>query len=471
MAGRGNGFIPDAPGTNGHAKNGKASSPGSRTPPNSPEAERGVLGSLFLAPWYMDEIWTRLSPDDFYDSYRSQIYLAMRNIHAAGRKIDASLVLDRLKRGGSDVEAVLAEAEECFLYEPHAENVFEYTSIVRDMSTRRGIIKASLDAIAGAYDTSGDTKSLIGNLESSVYDLTAIRSQDQIHKFEDVVKSKTHRMKNKKPRAPGLKFGMIELDGMLEGLERGHVNLIAALTSVGKTALATTFCAHQLLETDAVGHFCSLEMSEEEVMERIVANIAEVDYTRFRQGTLDDRELAFYESAQDTLLQANRLWIDHAANRTVQEVISLARKTKRAAGRLDYVVIDFLQLLDSEKTKATSEEQLADIARRLKVAAKELDAPLIVMAQLNRQAEDGARPRLRHLRGSGAIEQNADKVILIERSTVAGEAANSKAVFYVDKVRHGKTGDCQVAFFGNYQRFQTYVENEKPEAAKQREIF
>lgn len=428
-----------------------------RLPPQNLEAERGVLSSAILQPFLMDDLVVLLAEDDFYSDAHRQIYIAMKNVHAAGRKLDCTLLHDRLKRsnmldfvGGL---AYLIELTECC---PHAANCRYYADIVKECAMRRRVIHATVETLRGAYDEHSPIRDLIATSEQRLADINAARQADSLKIVADVARSRINRLVQKSEPKRGIKSGIFELDRIFDGYECTQLNIIAARTSVGKTALVTSHMAHWLInKPEAVGYVCSLEMSDQELVERILVNLADVDLYRLRNHFCKDDEIQRLHAAFDQFSKSKGLYIDHASNRTVSELLAQARRVKRMAGRLDYVIVDYLQLLDPEPEDrfAKRHEQVAKITRKLKNAAGDLDCPIIALCQLNRES-DGNKPRLSHLRESGAIEQDADKVIFIHRSTDDTDAANAMADLIVAKNRHGKVGECKAAFFGSYQRFQ-----------------
>ena len=427
-------------------------------PPQHLEAEMGVLGSAMLDPSCMDELFTLIEPDDFYSDANRQIFIAIRNVHAAGRRVDSTLIHDRLKRsnmlefvGGV---AYLIEITEAVC---HAANFRYYADLVKDCAMRRRIMTASLDAFNRSLDMTTDAKQLAVETETAIGDIGAARDAGELALLTDVVGERFRKITAKKEPKRGLKSGIYALDKLFDGYECGHMNIIAARTSVGKTALATSHITHWLRNTEAVGYFCSLEMTKEEVVERILVNDASIDLFRFRNHYLQGDEIERLRESV-AFLQNGKLFIDDAPERTVPQIMAMARRVKRLAGRLDYVLIDYIQLIEGEDRFAKRHEQVAKISRKLKNGAKALDCPIIALAQLNREA-DGEKPKLSHLRESGSLEQDADKVVFIHRTTGDNEAENSRAELIVAKNRHGKIGNCFAAFFGSYQRFQGMAED------------
>ena len=426
-----------------------------RLPPQNLEAERGVVASAMFDPSCVDHLVSLVRPDDFYSDANRHIFIAINNVHAAGRRVDVTLIADRLKRAGvleeiGGIAYLMEVVDSCC----HAGNYRYYADLVKECAMRRRVIYTAQELLRHAFDQRSDIREASVAGETKLGDIGAARDSDSLKLAVDVARERLNRIKAKKEPKRGLKTGIYALDKVFDGYEVGHLNIIAARTSIGKTALATSHVTHWLQNTDLVGYFCSLEMSDQEVVERILCNYASIDMFRLRNHFLEAEEIARLQEAFDEISATNRLYIDHATDRTVSEILAMARRVKRMAKRLDYVIVDYLQLIECEDKYAKRHEAVGKITRALKHGASMLGCPLIVLAQLNREADAAEKPRLSHLRESGSIEQDADKIIFIHRPSSSDEAINSQAELIVAKNRHGKLGDCQVAFFGSYQRFQ-----------------
>ena len=426
-------------------------------PPQDLAAERGVLASAFYCPWHLDRLQTILSPDDFYAEDHRKIYAAMLTVHGQGRRLeDPKVVYDQLKKLGQLEECGgIAGLMEIAQSSAHGENAEYYAQLVKDAAIRRDLRMLAYQTYQQTTDSNLETRDLITRLETGVGDLHSVRTVDKLHIAGDVAGSSMHRVLcTKKTNKVGIKSGIAALDVITNGYCRKHYVTIAARTSVGKTALLTSHIAHWWQHTDAVGFLATMEMTEAEVMDRIICNMATLDTWRFNNHLLDGEEISRLKECT-AFMQANkRLWIDDSPRRTLSEIVSQARRVKRASGRLDYVAIDYLQLLDSPLRYAKRHEQIADITRGIKIAAKELDVPFIVPAQLNRDAEGGS-PKLSHLRESGSIEQDSDVVVFIDRRVNEDGEGGAEAELIVAKNRNGRIGKCRAAFFANFQRFAT----------------
>jgi len=460
MAARTNGTkqrnIPDSPDER-REKSARLDSLG-RLPPQNEEAECGVLAGILYDPSQADLVAGRLDPDDFYSEANRQIFIAINNVHAAGRKVDIGLVVDRLTRFNM-LEAVggVAYLMEVVESAVHAGNTVYYADLVREYAMRRRLIHAATDCLRDAYDETTEIRKVATNTETKLADIAAHRDASALTPVCDAAAEMVHAAKKKasqprEERKTGVKSSLWALRELLGNYERQQVTLVAARTSVGKTSFVTSEIAHWLEHENYVGYFCSLEMHRVEVVEKIVCAATNVDSRRFREGYCGPEEIALITDWTKEFA-GKKLYIDDAPERTVNEILAMARRVKRQAGRLDYVVLDYIQLVEWDGDKyAKRHEQVSKISRAIKIGARLLDVPMIVLCQLNREAAEG-RPKLSHLRESGALEQDADKVLFIDRQTEGSDADTAAATLICAKNRFGRTGECQAAFFGGWQKF------------------
>lgn len=432
---------------------------GGRLPPQDLNAEIGVLTSLLMDPDKIDDVFGRLDPDDFYSDANRQIFIALQNVHAAGRKIDLDLMTDRLRRSNQlDAIGGVAYLMELFdAYTGHSENIRFYADIVRDMALRRRVILTCSRAAHEAYDQTLDAKKLATETETKLADVAAARDMEALNQFGDVSAACINQFvanKSKpKEQRKGVRSSLHELDRIMGPYEAEQLSLIAARTSQGKSALATSEIAHWLEFTDHIGLLVTLEMSALEAAQRILCAGTRIDIGRFRDGMCGDEEIERMRAWRTENDVARKLYIDDGAERTIPEIIAMARRTRRIAGRLSYLVVDYLQLVQGTGDKyAKRHEEVSKITRGLKIASRELEIPIIALCQLNREADQG-KPRLSHLRESGSLEQDASVVCFISRETEGTEAEKSQAELIVAKNRHGKCGSCNVHFWGQYQLF------------------
>jgi replicative DNA helicase len=436
-----------------------------RLPPQNLDAEKGVLGSMLLNPVVCDDVALVIRPDDFYAEANRKLYAHMMAMHDEGGRIDTVLLVERLRQAG-DLEAVggtayLAEVVQSVAVAAHAEY---YARIVRDKATLRALIHASTQILRDAYDTTVEPREVVSAAEEKIFAVHDQRSSDQVTEMHDVLieafEQIDHRLEH--GGATGVPTGFTDLDTMTGGLHDSELIILAARPSMGKTALATNVADYVTVESNVAALFVSLEMSRLELAQRMLCSRGKIDGRKFRGGYLssEDRDKLVEASAR---LSKAPLFIDDSPARTVTEIAASARRLKRKAN-LGLVVIDYLQLIEPDNPRDPRQEQVARIARRLKGIAREMKLPVICLAQLNRQAEagkEGHRPRLSHLRESGAIEQDADVVMFVHREEYyhTREEAQErdlvgKADLIIAKQRNGPVGDVKLTWLEQHTRFE-----------------
>jgi replicative DNA helicase len=434
-----------------------------RLPPHSLEAEQSVLGSLILNPILCDDVALILRPDDFYADAHRRLYAQMLAMHDDGGQIDITLLVDRLKQSG-ELEAIggkayLAEVVGSVAVPAHAEY---YARIVREKATLRHLIHASTEILRDAYDPVTDPQQMVSTAEEKIFAVHDQRSEDRVTTMHDVlIEAFVHIDKRLAGQATGIPTGYTDLDNLTGGLQDSELVILAARPSMGKTAMATNISDYVATESNVPTLFVSLEMSRLELAQRVLCSRGKIDGNKFRSGFISASEKEQLVKASSKLSQAP-LFIDDTASRTVSQIAACARRLKRKQG-LGLVVIDYLQLIEPDNPKDPRQEQVAKIARRLKRLARELELPVLCLAQLNRQAETTKdnRPRLAHLRESGAIEQDADVVVFVHREekycTSREEAEErdilGKAELIIAKQRNGPTGIVNLLWFEQYMKF------------------
>lgn len=438
-----------------------------RLPPQNLDAEKGVLGSILLNPVVCDDVALIVRPDDFYADANRKLFTHMLAMHDDGGRIDTVLLVERLKQAG-DLEAVgseayLAEVVQSVAVAAHAEY---YARIVRDKATLRALINAGTEVVRDAYDPTVEPREIVNHAEQKIFAVQDERGSTNAMDIHDVLieafEHIDHRLAGK---ATGVPTGFTDLDNMTGGLHDSELVILAARPSMGKTALATNIAEHVATESKVATLFVSLEMARLELAQRMLCSLGRIDGRKFRSGFVkaEDKQKLVEASAK---LSAAPLYIDDTPARTVTEIAATARRLKRRVN-LGLVVIDYLQLIEPDNPRDPRQEQVARIARRLKGLARELKVPVICLAQLNRQAEggrEGHRPRLSHLRESGAIEQDADVVMFIHREEYyhigeeGQEDLKGKADLIVAKQRNGPVGDVKLLWFEQHTRFENFAQ-------------
>jgi replicative DNA helicase len=437
-----------------------------RLPPHNLEAEKGVLGSLLLDPQLCDEIVMVVRPEDFYSDANEKIYRQILAIHEQGKKVDALLLVERLKQAGQldDVGGL------AYLYEitqvPTAANAVYYARIVADKATLRSLIHASTEILREAYDPLDEPRQLLSRAEEKIFAIHDQRGAGELLRMEDVlVEAFDHIDKRlEHGRATGVPTHFNDLDELTGGLHESELVILAARPSMGKTAFATNIAENVALKERKPVLFISLEMARLELAQRMLCSHGRIDSRKFRSGFISAAERGQLVSASAELSQAP-IFIDDSPMRSVTEIAATGRRLKRRGG-LALIIIDYLQLIEPDNPKDPRQEQVAKIARRLKGIARELKVPVLCLAQLNRQAEMTRenRPRLSHLRESGAIEQDADVVMFVHREEYyasreelepGGGKEHLKGVgeIIVAKQRNGPIGEVKLRWEDKFTRF------------------
>jgi replicative DNA helicase len=434
-----------------------------RDRPANVDAERAVLGSILLKPDVCDDVALLIRADDFSDEAHQLLYRHLLELHDAGKRVDATIVLERLRTKG-DLEriggaAALAEVVEAV---PHAAHASHYAHIVRDKSVLRALIDAGTDILRDAYDAVDEPRELLGRAEERIFSILERRSSAEAKSIQsvlmDVMVRMDARMKHEHAIG-GVETGFGDLDRLCGGLHNSELIILAARPSMGKTALAMNIAEHVAIGLGQTVLFVSLEMACLELADRLLCSAAQVNGNRLRNGTIsqEDRRRLVQKSAE---IGSAPLFIDDTPGRSLTEIAAVARRLKRKNG-LALVVIDYLQLIEPDNPRDPRQEQVARIARRLKTMCRELDLPVLCLAQLNRQAEVSRdnRPRLNHLRESGAIEQDADVVMFVHREEYYQtndedrERVKGQAEIIVAKQRNGPIGDVKLLWQQDYTRF------------------
>lgn len=440
-----------------------------RPPPFDIDAEINLLGSVMLLPDVLDSVVGIVSEGDFHDESHRKIFQRMLDMHATGRKIDTTLLVDRLKAAG-DYEAVggAAYLGKILHAVPNAAHAVYYAEIVKAKSLLRQTINTCTDALREAYEPQAEPIALLGRLESQALDIIAEGSRASESKAIDlsvhaVLEEIDRRCAGEK--LPGILTGFASLDDVLSGFKPGQFIVIAGRPGMGKSAAALNIAMNVAMEGDPV-YFSSMEMSAGELTERALCSMARVSSYDMQRGCLSAQDRQRIVEASGRLAGLPIEIADRSGQRLVQ-IAADVRRLKRKKG-LSLAIIDYLQLIEPDNPRDHREQQVAKMARGMKVLARELEIPVVCLAQLNRQAEHagkaGGRPSLGTLRESGAIEQDADVVIFTHRPDYyvdkppPRQGESETAEFVVAKQRNGRQGICKVLWFGSYFSFANAAE-------------
>ena len=436
-----------------------------REPPYNLEAEIGVLGSMMLMPETCDDIVNLLREDDFYDEAHRALFGHIMQMHNAGQKIDMLLLREKLIASDDyDLVGGAAGLAEIFTAVPNAAHVNYYANIVRSKATARNLIGTCSELLTDAYLPETDPDALLNQAEQKVFAIRESRQSSNLSQIDEVLEQAMDRLDARvrgEAQEGTVETGFADLDRMTGGLHGSELVILAARPSMGKTAFAMNICENVVMKSRKPTLFISLEMAAIELIERMMCSVARVNGHRLRNGSLaaEDRKRLVKEAGK---LSTVPLFIDDSPTRNVSEIAGAARRIKRRENGLGLIVIDYLQLIQPDSANDPRQEQVAKIARRLKGLARELKAPVLCLSQLNRQAEDSRdhRPKLSHLRESGAIEQDADVVMFVHRESYFqkgnpdADVDETAAQIIIEKQRNGPTGDVELNWFRDFTRFE-----------------
>jgi replicative DNA helicase len=421
-----------------------------------------LLGGILLDNEAIHRVQEILTPSDLYRESHRKILKAMLELNEQREPCDLITLTDQLKRRG-DLEEVGGAPYLATLvdYVPTAANIVYYCRIVKDKALRRHIISAATEMATQGYEEGVEVAALIDNAQKVIFDLAENRIQKD---FASIGEMLMGTMKNietlyqRKEHITGVPSGFLDLDDKTAGFQKGDLIIIAGRPSMGKTAFALNIAQYAAMHAGqkiGVALF-SLEMSKEQLVMRLLCSEARVDASRLRTGHLVDNDWGRLAKAAGSLHEC-RIFIDDSAAISVMEMRAKARRLKFDQG-IDLIVVDYLQLMRGSNTESRQQE-ISEISRSLKALAKELDVPVVALSQLNRSLESRTdkRPMMSDLRESGAIEQDADVIMFVYRGEVydkENEEMKGKAEIIIGKQRNGPIGIVDLAFRGEYTRFE-----------------
>jgi replicative DNA helicase len=441
-----------------------------RSLPFSEDGEKGVLCSLLLSPRDVADICVlHLRSEAFYIPAHEIIYGLVLEFGEKRKPIEF-VSLKQALRDRNQLEEIGGPEYLSDLYNfvPTAANAGYYIDIVREKYVLRRLISACNRLSTQCYDQQGEIEPLLDEAEKEIFAITGEHVKTEIIPTKDLVMEaieQIEKLYENRGSVTGLPTGFIELDRMTSGLHAAEMIVIAARPSMGKTAFAMNIAEHVAMDIGKAVAVFSLEMSSQQLVQRILCSRAKVDLQRVRNGFLSERDFPNLTAAASQVAAA-KMYIDDTPGLTVTELRAKARRMK-SQHDIQLIVIDYLQLLRSLSRRAQDNRQLeiSEISAGIKALAKELNLPIIVIAQLNRQpdtrAKEGGRPRLSDLRESGSIEQDADLVGLLvrpeyyETDDEAKQERAGEAELIIAKQRNGPTGDVPLTFLKQYTRFET----------------
>ena len=443
-----------------------------RTPPNSVEAEQGVLGSMLISPRdTIAECVEKINEEYFYVPAHQTIYTVLVELWNAGQAIDL-ITFTQVLRDRNLLESLGGAAfiTGLFTFVPTAANVQYYLDIVRDKYILREIIAAATESVRRAYEEQDEVNNLLDEVEQRIFAVGEDRFKGQMLTMKDQVMEaieSIEKLYERKGGITGISTGFVEFDRMTSGMHGAEMIVIAARPSMGKTALVMNIAEHVAVQEKLPVGVFSLEMSSQQLVQRLLCSRARVNLQKVRDGFLAERDFPSLTAAASKLAEA-KIFIDDSAGLSILELRAKARRL-RAQQDVQLLIVDYLQLLRSTSRRAQDNRQLeiSEISAGIKGLAKELKIPIIVVAQLNRQPEarSGGKPRLSDLRESGSIEQDADLVGLLVRPEIYEEDEEARAEkageaeLIIAKQRNGPVGEIPLTFLKEFTRFETRARN------------
>ena len=432
--------------------------PSERVPPHNVEAEQAIIGGILLDPEALGNVIEVIEPKDFYHEAHQAIYQQILNLFERGEPIDIITLTESLQMrqllercGGAPYITGLTDVVVT------SANIVHYAKIVKEKATLRKLIQVTSDIFSRCFELDTNVDSFLDEVEKQIFTIAENKVHPDYYPIREVVKESFERIEKltqAKEFITGVSTGFDDLDRYTAGFQPSDLIIVAGRPGMGKTAFALNVAQHCAGKHGiGVGIF-SLEMSKNQLVTRMLCSEAQVDSQRLRRGYIEFPEMQRLIQAAGTLAEAP-IYIDEAAT-TVLEIRATARRMMVENG-IGLIIVDYLQLMKGRAGAERREQEISEISRSLKILAKELDVPIIAISQLNRRVEDrkDRRPEMADLRESGAIEQDADLILFIYRDEVYNSDSpdKGKAEIIIGKQRNGPIGKVELAFRGEFTRF------------------
>lgn len=437
-----------------------------KTLPQSLEAEQAVLAAMFNDRDAILEVIPLLKETDFYRHDHGVLFATMRKMNEQNVPVDLVTITAQLDKDGNLEKAGgIAYVAQIANSLGSASNVAHYASIVKEKAVLRDLINIANHISNRSYDDAEETEAILDDAERMVLEISQKRARSGLTPVSEVIDTTLSHLEilsQKKEGLTGLTSGFVDLDRITSGWQKSDFIILAARPAMGKTALALNMAQNAAIATKKPVAIFSLEMSKEQLVNRMVSSLAEIDQQTLRNGRIHGDEWVQLVNAVAPLAEAP-LYIDDTPAISVREVRAKSRRLKTEQG-LGLIIIDYLQLMGSSGRIESRQQEVSQISRSLKALARELDVPIISLSQLSRSVEQGQekKPSLSHLRESGSLEQDADIVMFIYRDEYYNEESEKKgqAEIIIAKHRNGATGSVDLSFrkeftkFGNLSRIQ-----------------
>lgn len=431
-----------------------------KIPPQNVDAEKSLLGAVLIDEEVLADVLENVSADDFYDPTHEKVFAAMTRLYEKHRPVDLLTLTDELKKkdqleqiGGS------AYISELTNYVPTAANASTYAELIANSAVRRRLIKASGEINELAYNEDVETQEILSQSESQLFTVSDQSTKNELISLESILTDSFDRLEElhrNKGGIRGVRTGYRDLDNMTAGLQRSDLIILAARPAMGKTTLVTNLAYNVATIAKQSVLFFSLEMSKEQLVDRMLADASGVDSWNIRTGNLSDEDFGKLSDAMGDLAEAP-IYIDDTPGLSVLEMRTKARRQAHEAP-LGLIIVDYLQLMQaSGRSDGNRVQEVSEISRGLKLIARELNVPVIALSQLSRTVESRSPqiPQLADLRESGSIEQDADIVMFIYREAYYNPETERENVtdLIIAKHRNGPTGKVELYFHPERLRF------------------
>jgi replicative DNA helicase len=441
-----------------------------RVPPHNLEAEQAVLGGILLEKDSINRVLEALSADgsDFYSAVHAELFRAMVSLYEKNIPVDEITLTDLFKDSDSlDSVGGLSYIGVIFEATPTAANIAYYSRIVREKSLLRKLISASTEIITRGYEGGESIEEFVDDAERIIFEVSQDKGKKSFYALSEIIKDTfeaVEKLYADQTHVTGVPTGYKDLDNLTAGFQPSDLIVIAGRPSMGKTAFSLNIAEYAAIEGKCPVAIFSLEMSKEQLTQRMLASRARVDLGRLRKGFLKDEDWTKLTTAVGNLYEAP-IFIDDSPAQTALDVRAKARRLKAEKG-LKLVIVDYMQLMRGRRNTDNREQEISEISRSLKHLAKELNVPVVALSQLSRKTEqrERNRPQLSDLRESGAIEQDADVVMFVYRETLYKPCDCPKelctcgvrkgAEIIVAKQRNGPTDNINLTFLTEYTRFE-----------------
>ncbi len=431
-----------------------------RVLPHNIEAEKSVLGSMLidddaigLAVEIIDESW-------FYDDAHRKIYRAIVELYSAHKNVDLVTLSDKLKNDGQLEEVGgVSYISEIIDFVPTSANVEYYANIVKEKGLLRKLIHNATKIITESYQASGNVDEVVDCAERLIFEVAELRQRQQSIHIKELVKSSIEtldKLYQRKEHITGIPTGFEKIDYMTSGLQKSDLIILAGRPSMGKSSFAVSIGENAAMKHNVGVAYFSLEMSKEQLVQRMLCSLARIDAHKLRSGFLSPSDWPKLTAAAGKLSES-KIFIDDTPAISSLELRAKARRLK-ANNDIGLLILDYLQLMRGPSKSDSRQQEISEISRSLKALARELDIPVIALSQLSRQVENRQdhRPQLSDLRESGAIEQDADLVALLMREEYYNPTEENAGIaeVIIAKQRNGPVGTVKLSFIKEYMRFE-----------------